>query len=62
MTVASEEYEGQLYVVGSKVEYTEQGDMYEGELHYPGTEYPDGLYSGFTLAEVTTREVTALTV
>lgn len=62
VSVATEEYTAPLYVAGSSVSYTEQGEMYEGSLFYPGTEYPNGLYTNFQLAQLTTKEITALTV
>lgn len=60
--VQGSEYTSPLYEPGSSVTIKQQGKLLETALYREGTSYSGGLYSGFTPASLTTRDVTALTV
>lgn len=55
-------YSSALFKDGGYKTITQQGDMYTAALFNQGTAYSGGLYANFKPAELTTRDVTALTV
>lgn len=62
VTVITEEYDGTLYKAGTNKSIKKQGDLLDTALYREGTSYSGGLYHNFKLAELSTRDVTALTV
>lgn len=59
--VRGEEYTSPLYEPGSSVTIRQQGNLLKTALYHAGTEYPNGLYTNIELAEIKTRDITALT-